>query len=528
MYRVLIVDDEIWVRKGITQKLKNCGFNFDWIGEATDSEEALEIIEAKQPHLVITDIRMNEMDGIQLIRNILDRFSDIRFVIISGYGEFEYAEQAINMGVSGYILKPIKDDQFFKTISKVYNELGNKQEITDLKLKKEKLEKKYDEVKLQQLTFQLLNLDAAKVQGELTEEGPFAGFTCFVLAIMNIDSTSYSMSGFKYQDASLIKFAIKNILNELWTKKNVLIMDNPKDNNQILALFYGLKASGLIETSHKQLMDAYSKIRNVLQIDMTFAISSDNDRVGIKLYNEAWEAFGAKMIYGGNRIFRYDNIKNDGKFIIPEQKLKILQNYLEVRDYRNMEIVLRDLFSQRNMEYSTGAYIRFIYFEIINILVKVGIKMGVEVSKKISSAVFSGDLASQYGSVEELIKYILTIAINMLKSETYPYIDRKSLITNVTEYMENNYDSSFSVKDLSRLFAINPEYLSTLYRQETGKTLIRHLTEIRIDAACRLLRESDYNTIDVSKNVGYADPQYFYKVFKRIMGKTPQEYKNGL
>lgn len=528
MYKALIVDDEVWVRKGIIQKLKTGGFSFDWIGEASDGEEAMEIIAAEHPHLVITDIRMNEMDGIELIRNTVERFSDTKFVIISGYGEFDYAEQAINMGVAGYILKPIKDEQFVKTINRVLKELDYRQEMAGLSSRNEMLEKDSSSIKLQQEVFRLLNFHGEAVNNELAAGSPFAPGTAFILAILNIDSSSYTMSGFKYQDAGLAKFAVKNILLELWEEQDVFIMDNPRDGNQILVLFHGEREEGFKAKCDRLLVDAYSRISGLLQIDMTIAVSSECGSICSKLYSQAWEAFELRLVYGGNRLFRFDSIKADGRFHIPEQKLKLVQNYLELRDFKNLEVILNDMFSSKSMGASASQYIRYLHTEIVNILIKVGIKLGADVTGRMDSNALSGDLAGQFASTQEIISYIIAMAMKVLKPDPYAYTDKKSLIAKVREYIESNYHTDFSINDLSRVFAINPDYLSTLYSQETGKTLIRHLTEIRIQNACRLLRESGYSTVDISRSVGYSEPQYFYKVFKKITGMTPLEYKKDV
>ncbi len=114
MYRVLIVDDEALIRQGIIAKLKYNRFQCEEILEAEDGEEAMAIIKAQQPQIVITDIRMATMNGIELIQKGKEICPRTRFIIVSGYAEFSYAEQAINMGVDGYLLKPIGNDAFVK------------------------------------------------------------------------------------------------------------------------------------------------------------------------------------------------------------------------------------------------------------------------------------------------------------------------------------------------------------------------------------------------------------------------------
>ena len=129
MYKILIVDDEKWIRKGIIAKLRHLGFEFSWIGESENGAEAVELIREQTPQIVITDVRMPVMDGIQMIKNLREAGWDIKTIIISGYADFHYAEQALNLGVWGYILKPIAEGNLRETLEKVMARLDEEKEL---------------------------------------------------------------------------------------------------------------------------------------------------------------------------------------------------------------------------------------------------------------------------------------------------------------------------------------------------------------------------------------------------------------
>ena len=527
MYKALIVDDEIWVRKGIRKKLQAGEYGFEWIGEAADGEEAMEMIAAERPQLVITDIRMGEMDGIELIRETVERYGETQFVIISGYGEFDYAEQAINMGVAGYILKPIRDDQFHKTMTKVLKELERRSEMASLCTRNDMLEKDRLSAALQQEVFKLLDSNQTAAGIEVDGGLPLFKKAAFVLAILHIDSSSYSVSDFKYMDAGLLKFAVKNILSELWADEEVFIMDDFKGGNRLLALFFSNQAEGLMFACNRLLTGAHSKITGLLKIRMTFAVSSVLDRISSTLYSRAWEAFEARLALGRNCIYRYDQLTPDEKFNIPEQKFVLLRRFWEMRNFSGAQTILRDIFPNPGEGVPSGKYMRYLYTECVNIIFKAGISLGVNVAERIDSSVLSGDLARQFENAGEIVEYVAAIARKVLEPDGYAYIDTEGLVAKVKEYLENNYHADISIGDLATIFAINPNYLSTVYKKKTGKALMRHLMEIRVQHACTLLREGAYSTVEISKSVGYHEPQYFYKVFKKITGKTPLDYRSG-
>lgn len=532
MYKVLVVDDEKWIRKSLIQKLKNSEFKFSMLYEAADGDEALEIIKREEPQIVITDICMNVVDGIELIKTVSQSYPDIKFIIISGHAEFEYAEQAINLGVNGYILKPIQDDNFFKTLKKVISDLEFKKEIDRIIVDRRKLESDNTLLRQQQEIIRLLFSPAEAVDGAdnsfnpVSSVLPFKPDSKYMLVIIHIDSSNYYTSEFKYKDKETLKFAVKNIITELAQNKNIFILDNQKDANQLLALVYHQQESSLRILCDKLVTEVYMNVAKYLGIDITVAVSSLCSKLSGELYKQARDAFDLRLIYGRNKIYRHENIKTNDRFIIPEHKFKLLQNFMEIQDLENIEAILNDIFSKSNLNQASGAYVRFLCSEIVNMLIKVCSRLNIAIGNKIDSALLSGEIVDSFHTSEEIVNYIYTTIANVLKPGLLLAADCKSVVTRVKEYIENHYSEDITVKGLSQKYAINADYLSTVYRQEMGQTIIKHLTSVRIEKACSLLKETDLSILDVASNVGYKDHQYFHRVFKKITGKTPAEYRS--
>jgi two-component system, response regulator YesN len=533
LYKILVVDDEKWIRKGIICQLESMGFDFSWIKEAADGDKALSLVSEDRPDIVITDIRMNKMDGMQLIDKVTAVYPDVKFIIISGYAEFQYAEHAVNMGVSGYLLKPIKDDHFIKTFKKVIRELDSRKEITNIKAENSILEKNNSLHKREGILNHLIHsanviYDTAYENDLMTSDIENAGK--HILVLIHIDSSNYQHSGFKYQDVDLVRFAIKNILNEIgeqYKHGSIVIVDNQKDKNQIMIVLSHKHELILKKRTDEFVLDALTKISKFLGISVTISVSGACDRISNDIYKQAREMLDLRLIYGNNNIYKYENNKIEEKFQMPEQKLKILQNCIELYDFKNAEVILKDVFSSKNLEGATSIQIRFIYSEIVNIILKVCMKLKKFDNSYINSEILSTETIDGFSNPDDIVNYILTTIIGMLKTENSILSDYKNIVIKVGKHIEQHYMDELTVKDLARKYAVNPDYLSTMYKKETGQTIIKHLNSIRIEKACLLMNTTSLSVSEIVKSVGFKDIQYFYKVFKKITGLTPAEYRKN-
>lgn len=529
MYRILIVDDEELIRKGIAAKIKYNNFDICEVYEAGDGREALQIIAAKQPHIIITDIRMPHMDGIELIRQTKEVYPDIKFIIISGYAEFSYAEQALNMGVSGYILKPIGNDDFVKSMTRVLNDLDNEKKIKEVNNDKEMLKEYYDNLSLEQKLNQIFHSvkkeNNIKNTIENVELNNIDVNSKYALSIVNIDGSSYYQSDFKYQDLELLKFGLTNIFSEIDTECTKFIINNMKDKNQILILFAHPVKNILKINSDRFLIEAYNKATKYLNISMTCGLSGIEDILDSELYRQAKEAFDLRIIYGSNRIYKYESTMFNSNFVVPQNEIKLLQKCIERYDIGNIEIILNDIFSDKNFKGMSGAYVRFIWLEITNMLIKVCSELNLEIGNTLGSILLSEEVLDRFDSISEIISYLYTTIVDIFNLENVVDMNSKNKIKMAVQYIEQHYQEEISVNDLAYKFAINPNYFSTIFKKEKGHTVINYLTDVRISNACRLLTETQASVVDIAKSVGYEDPQYFYRVFRKIIGKTPLEYR---
>lgn len=528
MYRILIVDDEKLIRKGLIAKLAHNNISCSWMGEAGNGQEALEIIKSEKPDIVITDIKMPVMDGIKLIRYCYENFPDIKFIIMSGYAEFSYAEQALNMGVSAYILKPIDDENLVKSINKVIKELSHTRNAQRIARDAAALGKDRDRLLRERILNQIFHssriFDREKLLEQMGLKAREEG-CCYMLAIIHVDSSSYFQSPFNYDDLVLIKFSIKNILEEIECNCGKIIVDNQKDINQVLILFYGDDNRKIKTCCNHYIRNIYSKIRKYLHLSLTIGISGVEGNLTSEIYRQARLAYEQRLVLGGNQIFFYDKIANSSLINVPVHKFKLLQRCMEISDFNGIKCILDDIFLSKEASDMAGVYIRLAYSEVISCLLRVCSNYGVK--NPADSEFLSGEVIDYFEDSEQISIYLYTMITDILAGRKTEVSDCKAIVEEVRAYIDNNYTRDITVGDLAKKYAVNPDYLSALFKQETGKNIIRYHTEIRIERACRLLAETQARISDISYSLGYNDRQYFNRVFKKITGMTPSDYRNA-
>lgn len=528
MYKVLVIDDEQWIRKGIVSKLINHGFQFDWICESEDAETALVFIKENKPDIVITDIRLPEMSGIDLIREIKKIYTEVQFIIISGFAEFQYAEQALNMGVSSYLLKPVPEDDLAEAVKHVIVNIEKQKDINRIETKTKHLEERNETLVLERAINKAFHsrtetsgIDEPVRFSPMGEDKTYN----YMLILIHVDSSSYSNSTFKYEDIGLIKYAIKNIADEIRPNNNFAIVDNLKDVTQVMIIIAHLDAEELQRLCKTFAYDLYSKIIKYVTISVTIAISGICNKISQEIYKQVMSAFNMRLV-NNSRIFSYDRIDYNAKFELVEHQLLILERHITVGDYKNIRVILQDIFSNDNLRNRKAEYVKNIYYEIIRIILKNCSIMNDYDNNIDIQQLLSNEVIDHSDNPQQIVDYLYNTVTQILKDDKSANANCREIIGKAKEYIKRNYVNEITVKELASHFSVNPNYFSTIFKQETGVTLTNYLKDTRIEKACDLLRNTHSTIHEIAQIVGYEDTQYFYRVFKKTLGITPLEYRN--
>ncbi|WP_278600751.1 response regulator transcription factor [Clostridium tertium] len=513
MQRLLIVEDILHIRMGLIS-LINEKYKFDII-EACNGIEALEKLENNKVDFILTDIRMPICDGIELIRKVRLKDKDIPIIIISGYGEFEYAEKAINMGVNGYLLKPIEDNKLEKTINKVLKTLEDKSKLitSNYQIIEEQIKEKN---RLDILTRAIFNNDEIKSEDIINEiDGKK-----FSIALVNIDMEYDSTRSFYYDDIDLIKYSIKHLIHELKFENVIYTLDSPLSVNQLIVIF-GNEDENKIN-SYRICKIISDKIEEFLKIKVFIGLSRTSNKLNKDIYIEAEDYLQMRFFRQDRRIFRQSLKEDNIEYKNLIGKISLIEKYIQRGDTKNIKLILSGLFAIGNTAINPRRYIEFILNEIVEVIIKL---YGYDVYNEVELR-FKQDKINQLGSLNRLVEHINNILEKVYKIKNIQTIDEVDIVKKVKYYIDYNYSKNINVKDLSKKFNVNYSYLSASFTKEIGVSIVSYIAELRIKEAKKLLCNSKADIATIAEAVGYSDLQYFYRVFKKNTGKTPLAYKN--
>lgn len=527
-YKLLLVDDEEEVIQVIMKKICWEELGFSIVGYANNGIKAFEMVEEFQPDVVMTDIKMPFMDGMELSNRIKKEFPTIKILFFTGFDEFEYAKEAIHLEAEDYILKPVNSveltDVFTQLKTKLDQEIAEKRNV-------EILQQYY----LESLPLLQTNFYTSLIEGKIREDeiskylsdyqivfsGPF--FCCLVI---------HTSSGQIPKDmnplllsASVTRQA-KERLAEKWQAKcfsylgNTVLIPQLKNENEV---------STLTDDCDKFCKYAHSIIGAVVTIGIGRVCESILELP--RSYAGAREAVSYRVIYGPSKAI---NIKE----IAPREINK--SGWTNDTELSNLFKMIR-LGSAQEVIKAVDKYLNHTLFpekslqqHNIDVMELISTLYQFSTNNAISSEDFSDDMKTLYGSLlelepEALRRWLVDTCLSFReKLISVRNKSAQSFIDNAKEYVHSHYsDEELSLDSICKVLGVSNSYFSTLFKKKTGHSFVTYLTDYRMEQSARLLIETNEKSYIIAKRVGYADPNYFSYVFKRKFGVSPSKYREG-
>jgi two-component system response regulator YesN len=491
MYNVIIVDDEFIERQGIQFLLQQYGDLFE-ITVSDNAEEVLNYLKRETYDILFTDIKMPIMDGLELSKQAIQLQPDLNIVIFSAYGEFAYAKQAINIGVSEYVLKPINIDEFNKVVQKI-----------TAKLEEANSQKKYER------DYYLLNL----LNGVSLEK-------LLIKNKRNIDLDFFN----EYTRMLLIEtssnfFEISDEDFALRLKNSVKVDYDYLNINQYQSILFFLN----YHQSNKDFEKLGEKIYEEVMKNET---SSANIVLSRELhsYTEFYSEYAsfeelleARFFIGNIHVLSRDSIQ-DSK---PESITELINNinyYAAKKDcYSLRQCVLYFCKQYRYRQGFSRIYMNYIFSEILKAINSnlIG-DQGLEFSNQMIK-IYSCDNNEEIIDIMEQNIDKLEVKDNEQQNNT--------LINTVLNYIQNNYQKDISLEELASKVYLTPSYLSHIFRKQTGGTIMQFIKQCRMDKAKKLLVTTNMKIVDISESIGYANCSYFCHNFSVNFGMSPEKYR---
>jgi len=533
MYKLVIADDEIGIREGLSKTIDWGSIGIEIAGIAEDGEEAFEIICDTSPDIIISDIRMPGMDGMELISAVRKSALDCKVIIISGYSDFHYAQKAVKLGAFDYLLKPVEEKELVSRISECILEIEKQR---NERAEKENLKRK------------LLTNEAAIKNHRLLEY--ITGSNPLPEDLEALPGTAGKPDGNLLSAAAVVN--IQNLLDtvsdvdkdkcleEVFTALSLLIDCNSRtilknEPSEIILLFSSLSDDS---SSFKNLL---ADMLAELQKQLVFRFNSD---ISIGLgkvygtmallpysYNEAVTAYCFRLFDCCEPVFDIDKVLQtvNGMKISTDFE-KQIYNFVKLEDKSAVDKSLKQLI-RAYVNLSRGREVEKLKLVIINALEYCFSNLGESILYSIHLDVARDILVKKLytaKNIEEiyyLSRTALFDAIDSLSSS--PGKNVRKIICQALEYVSQHYHENLTMNEVAKKLFLTPSYFSKIFSDEVGEPFSKYLVRLRIEKARELLKDPCLKVYEIAEEVGYSDPRHFMKIFKEYTGITAVQYREN-
>lgn len=533
MLKVFLAEDEFIIREGIKNNIDWQAHGYEFCGEASDGELAFPLIQKTRPDILITDIKMPFVDGLALSRLVKKELPETEIIILSGYEEFDYAKEAIQIGVARYLLKPVNGETLLQEIDSVAEIILGKQKEKEIR---EKYQKEMEENSLRDQ----MDLFQHLVTGDCSMEELFSVADKLDLKIMapwySIVLLKIQSMKHDYEEYSGSIVVVDERIAKLAEPEHVLIFDRALEGRAFL--FKADSEEELLAYQKEYLGDVKEVLSGYANLRYFGGIGTPVNRLREipASFEDASHAFAHRYLVAESCILDSSLLMQEGaaehedfriSAVNPEQIDRAkMQEFLRTGDLDEVVYFVDEFFGKLDGGAMKSRIFRqYItmdaYFSIVDFLKGLGLQ-----KDEIEAPDQDGSILQDEKSAMDYIVRIMEKALVLReKKASSRYED---VVSEVIHYIEDNYaQEELSLNLLASHVNFSPNHLSMIFSQQTGQTLIRYLTDYRMNRAKELLRCSSKKSSVISMEVGYKDPHYFSYLFKKTQGMTPTQYRGG-
>ena len=532
MLKVFLAEDEFVIREGIKNNINWGEHGYDFCGEAGDGELAYSMIQKTEPDILITDIRMPFMDGLTLSRMVKAQFPQIEIILLTGYEDFEYAKEAIRIGVASYLSKPISGSNLLKEIDSVGEKINKKKREQEIAKRFEEDMKERKELDKQEF-FEELVTGSKELSYLLDRAGKLSldlSALSYNIVLVNFWSKKHDVSEYS---GSVVK--VEDGIKELVEKRGAILCD----------LKFGRKAILFRGDSNELLMKEVNECLG--EMKAIFAEYSN-----IRYYGGVGQCVGRitdipESFNWASRAFAHQYLSSDNDFLFGSREIlsitneniilsevdpkhidrKLIREFLRRGDTSETEFFLEEFFNGmgKNALRSTmlRQYIAMDMYFCVADFIKTELMLSFEDTDNLTPA---RELMADEESTKNYLKRIVNKAITLRKENCQSQY--RDVVNQVLSYIEENYSmDELSLNHLAAYVNFSPNHLSAVFRQQTGQTFIKYLTDFRMEKAKELLLTTSKKSNEIGLLVGYKDPHYFSYLFKKTQGLTTTQYRGN-
>ena len=533
MLKVFLVEDESVIREGFRDKFPWEQYGFQLVGEAGDGEMALPMIRKLKPDLLITDIKMPFMDGLSLSEIVKEEFPKIKIIIISGYDDFEYARQAIKAGVDQYLLKPITRTTLRGVLLEMKEKIEQGMEQKDYQAQYQDEVQEFEQFSLRRFFEKILEgkLSVKEIYEEAAAQSLQLTASCYNLLLFSI-----------YEKAEVSSRESRERLIRKQEEVFHYFLRHP----QYILFRFNVSCYGVLIKSEQSQMEELTEnslahFKKVCapeedHLEWYVAVGTEVERLSMlpQCYKDANHYFAYRFIKPGLHVLSETTLsdclagqgeKNIGTVDFMQMDPEIIRDFLargedkEIHDF--VESYLYNIQNALKSRMFRSYVILNIRFAVVAFLESIGADQA-EYLEEIEHAVQM--IRSEDSEIFEYFAGMLETAMGI--RDRINSCQGGKMLKKALDYIDDHYDcDTLSLNLVAENIGMSASYLSAIFSQNMQKTFVEYVTEKRIEKAKKLLKQTDKNSGEIAKEVGYKDSHYFSFVFKKLQGCSPREYR---
>lgn len=522
--KMMVVDDEALILEKIVYLLRHCSLPFESIMEAGNGQEALGLMEdGYRTDIMLTDIRMPIIDGIQLIERVREQYPHVRIVVISGYAEFEYAVKAMQLGVTSYVLKPVKAQELVHAVESEWNQLIAERERVALseRVLFENKRNDFEELLSGWLT---CRYDDETFRNRLAGGSDMCNYPVYGATIILL----HAKAEFDRRHiVSTIRGLAENDPNAWW------MLERPFGEDRVVLIYGGRSEPEFCNTVKQRSDYIYEKLQERKDLTATVGIGFASEIRAA--YRKGISALKQRFLHGGSGVYVWKGDfparRDISRAFLFQVKLteQRLEHAAPTRAKQLLMEFMNEIFVNNAEKYLAETSINYLFNECINMMIRYGVKNNFTFWEHVDQEVFSGKAIDAIEDCQGIAILLEELLVRMFDQQEAGVPRREglhsSLIDNVIQYIERSTFEEITLQAVSLKYAVNPSYLSRAFKAATGQGFIKFVTDKRVERAKELLVNSRMEIVDIAQALGFSDQQYFNRVYKKTTGFTPNEWR---
>lgn len=539
MIKMMIVDDEQIILDGIKESIDWNSFGIKIAGTATNGVDALDMARNQCVDIIITDIKMPGLNGLELVKEINKFRPGMKVILISAYEQFDLAQEAIALGALSYITKPLKKQKIIEEVLKARDSIQAERQDDD---NRNRLEEQYRE-NLPIMREHYLNkliLGSINIGSDLERQFEAYGIDIdeagMGVFVFKIDSMADSKEEGFEKSAQIIHLRICKMIKEILPDcyKRVIFQSH---NNEVVTIY---NSSESLSDTIRDITVCAEEIKNMLRRETGISVSAGVGRIYPTLgdaalsYQEALKALNYRLVYGNNTVMYIDYVemkewKHTHLFSNINEVLTNIQDVLWTgKSDEVIKLIDRTMSNVLNYKGIPYHYIQQVYCQLLSVLLRTIYEMNILPEELYGTSIhLYGELLKR-NTFEEADHWYKDLVIRVCTAINEKKAVRISnVISDAINYIKSNCNRDLSLSEVADRVNLNPSYFSRLFKEETGTQFVEYVRIAKMDLAKELLKSSNKKIYEICEDLGFLNVQYFSTVFKNTVGMTPNEYKKS-